>query len=54
LLATPSQSAKPVAQVKPHAVPLHVENALGGATQGVQLFPHEASESFDRHASPQR
>ena len=54
LLATPSQSAKPAAQPKPQAVPLHVAKAFPGATHGAQLFPHEASESFDRHASPQR
>jgi len=54
LPAAPSQSAKPAAQAKPQAVPLHVEKAFAGASQGVQLFPQEASESFDRHAPPQR
>ena len=40
--------------MKPHAEPLQVPTACAGATQGVQLPPHDATEVFDTQTSPQR
>lgn len=54
LVAALSQSANPATHRKPHAAPSHVATAFAGAEHGVQLAPHEASEVFATHTSPQR
>jgi hypothetical protein len=46
------QSAKPVVQAKPQAVPVQVAVELGGTAQGVQAVPHEAVAVLDRQVVP--
>jgi hypothetical protein len=54
LAVSPSQSAKPLAQLKPQLVPSHVAIAPSGALHGAQLAPHDDSEVFETHTSPHR
>lgn len=54
LVATPSQFAKPLAQLKPHVEPSQVATAPAGAAQGVQLAPHDDSNVSETQRSPHR
>ena len=51
-VAFPSQSPKPGLQVNPHAVPLQVAVAFGGAPQGVHAVPHVAGSVFEAQPLP--
>jgi hypothetical protein len=50
--ALPLQSAKPGAQVKPHAVPLQVAVEFGPLGHGVQSAPQVAGSVLLAHTPP--